>query len=155
MKNKMIDILNIELFISKIIYTDGAYTINLLLEPNKNNEYYNLLKKVANGDKDEIDENTFKNKLMKYLMFGIKNENFVEDIINIFKDFIKLEKFDIERIKFICKNVKEQCDILFDKYYLNHEEFTDLTRLNEIKYNKLYILNYFNFKKEVKNEKIN
>ena len=152
MKNKMIDILNIELFISKIIYTDGAYTINLLLEPNKNNEYYDLLKKVANGDKDEIDENTFKNKLMKYLMFGIKNENFVEDIINIFNDFIKLEKFDIERIKFICKNVKEQCDILFDKYYLNH---TDLTRLNEIKYNKLYILNYFNFKKEVKNEKIN
>lgn len=151
MKNKMIDILNIELFISKIIYTDGAYTINLLLEPNKNNGYYDLLKKVANGDKDEIDENTFKNKLMKYLMFGIKNENFVEDIINIFKDFIKLEKFDIERIKFICKNVKEQCDILFDKYYLNHEELkhTDLTRLNEIKYNKLYILNYFNFKKEV------
>ena len=151
MKNKMINILNVELFISKIIYTDGAYTINLLLEPNKNNEYYDLLKKVANGDKDEIDENTFKNKLMKYLMFGIKNENFVEDIINIFKDFIKLEKFDIERTKFICKNVKEQCDILFDKYYLNHEELkhTDLTRLNEIKYNKLYILNYFNFKKEV------
>ena len=80
MKNKMIDILNIELFISKIIYTDGAYTINLLLEPNKNNEYYDLLKKVANGDKDEIDENTFKNKLMKNLFQIIINIVFMKNI---------------------------------------------------------------------------
>ena len=43
----------------------------------------------------------------------IKNENFVEDIINIFKDFIKLEKFDIERIKFICKNAKNFINFVF------------------------------------------